>query len=102
MIGEVMSHENHRDGSENFKPLHRVTLVALARMLNGEIINGGIEAPGPGMPPDDRSLTIGRPQGGPQGFTVISRVASRDRARRHVIDRVQAFRSPADLFGTNR
>ena len=97
-----MSHENHRDDSANFKPLHRVTLTALARMLGGEIVDGGVVAPGPGFPPDDRSLVVGRPQGAPEGFTVVSRIVSRERARRHVIESVQAFRSPADLFGTNR
>jgi hypothetical protein len=102
MIGEVMSHENNRDDFQNFKPLHRVTILMLARILGGEIVDGGVLAPGPDLPPDDRSLTIGRPQGAPQGFTIVSRTVSRERARSHVIESVQAYRSPADLFGTNR
>jgi hypothetical protein len=99
-MGQVMSHANHRDHSENFKPLHRVTLKALAKMLGGEIVDGGVVAPAPGLPPDDRSVTIGRPGGAVNGFTVVSRIVSRERARRHVIESVQAYRRPADLFGS--
>jgi hypothetical protein len=89
------------------KPRFRGTapyLRALARELGGEI--GGpnwISAPAPGMPHTDRSLQIALSAAAPDGFTVISRLASRIEARAHVLAALQRLRSIKtkvdDLFG---
>jgi hypothetical protein len=79
-------------------------LRALARELGGDI--GGpnwISAPAPGMPHTDRSLQIALSAAAPDGFTVISRLASRIEARAHVMAALQRLRSITaevpNLFG---
>jgi hypothetical protein len=79
-------------------------LRALARELGGEI--GGpnwILAPSPGAPATDRSLQIALSAAAPDGFTVISRLASRIEARAHVLAAMERLRSNKtdvpDLFG---
>jgi hypothetical protein len=79
-------------------------LRQLARELGGEI--GGqnwILAPAPGMPHTDRSLQIALSAAAPDGFTIVSRLASRIEARAHVLAAMERLRGAKadvpDLFG---
>jgi hypothetical protein len=44
--------------------LHSFTLLRYAKLLGGEIVGDSVLCPGPGRPPDDRSLLVT-----PPGFT---------------------------------
>jgi hypothetical protein len=95
-----------REGAMHTRPIARISAPVLARILGGEFSGGGILAPGPGQPHDDRSLTVSLHRDAPDGFLIVSRIAPRLEARRHVLDRVRDRRSrPApqsDLFEAAR
>jgi hypothetical protein len=79
-------------------------LRELARALGGDVRGQNwIEAPAPGAPHTDRSLQIALSPNAPDGFTIVSRSASRHNARCHVaaaIDRIRNGKlSSPDLFG---
>src|ERR1035437_2483842 len=78
-------------------------LRALAQELGGDVRGSNwIEAPAPGAPDIDRSLQIALSHSAPDGFTIISRLASRDDARAYVaaaLNRVRNGRRTPDLFG---
>ena len=78
-------------------------LRALARELGGDVCGPtGITAPAPGAPHTDRSLQIALSASAPDGFTVISRSASRTEARAHVLaamERLRGIKAEPDLFG---
>jgi hypothetical protein len=78
-------------------------LRALARELGGDVRGPNwIEAPAPGAPHSDRSLQIALSPSAPDGFCVISPLASRIEARAHVLAAIERLRSTKadapDLF----
>jgi hypothetical protein len=79
-------------------------LRALARELGGDVRGPNwIEAPAPGAPHTDRSLQIALSAAAPDGFTIVSRSASRIEARAYVLAAMERLRSTKadvpDLFG---
>jgi hypothetical protein len=77
-------------------------LRELARELGGDVRGPNwIEAPAPGAAHTDRSLRVALSPSAPDGFTVISRSASRDEARVYVaaaIQRLRSIKAGPDLF----
>jgi hypothetical protein len=74
-----------------------MTTAELARLLNGEVAGRAVLAPGPGLPADDRSLTVTLHWAAPDGFVILSRIVDRTSAREHVLERIRASKAP--LFG---
>ena len=92
----------HRQKSQPRFTGNAPQLRNLARALGGEIRDGAVQAPGPGMPADDRSLTVSPSFGSPVGVLIISRIVPRLEAQRYVLDRLQSSkceRTQPDLFG---
>lgn len=65
-------------------PRRTKKLLRWAALLDGEIIAGAIACPAPGYSLSDRSITVAIADGWPGGFSVRSRIVSRDVARAHV------------------
>ena len=79
-----------------------MTTAELAQILGGEVVGRAVRAPSPGLPPDDRSLTVALIWGAPDGFLIRSRIVNRATARAHVIERMrtlEAKRARLPLFG---
>jgi hypothetical protein len=75
-----------------------MTVAELARILGGDVVGRAVHAPGPGLPPSDRSLIVGLSWQAPDGFMVISRIVDRATAREHVRKLIRASKAP--LFGS--
>jgi hypothetical protein len=75
----------------------------LALALGCDVRGRAVEAPAPGLPPSDRSLTVSISFSAPDGFLVISHIVPRIQARDHVRECVRRWkvdRGQPDFFGS--
>ena len=68
------------------------TLQEMARLLGGEVVNGGVLAPGPGHTEDDRSLSVKPSRDAECGFVLNSFAGDDIRSARITSDRSSSCR----------